>query len=209
MKRIISFAVIAIFTALSFESKVHQRTSYLQQGDAMATQINQSQVAASKQLEKLFNEDQSDNRPYNTPEQRKESDERARQRINQVSEIVSKGLLQSADDYYHAAMVFQHGNKPNDYLTAHVLATVAGFKGHTWGNWLSAASLDAFLLSMGRSQIMGTIYGKDNFQRYDKFLNDTIRKQYCVPPLEVQMKNEEFIEKRVGNFQRRAKECEN
>ena len=74
-------------------------------------------------------------------------------------------------------MVFQHGNKPEDYLTAHVLATVAGFKGHGWGTWLSAASLDLFLLSVDRSQVLGTIYGKDNFYRYDKALSDVIRRQ--------------------------------
>jgi hypothetical protein len=160
------------------------------------------------ELKNIYDEDQSDGRPYETSEQKKATDDRARSRINLVSEIMSKDQLQSPEDYYHAAIVFQHGNSPRDYLTAHVLANVAAFKGHRQGSWLSAASLDLFLLSIGKSQVLGTIYGKDNFQRYEKFLTDEIRSQFCVPPFDVQKKNQEFVEKGGGRFQRWAKECE-
>ncbi|MEW6207854.1 MAG: hypothetical protein AB1631_05765 [Acidobacteriota bacterium] len=206
MKRILSFAAIWIFIILFVDSG--QQASLTTQSPAARPQGNESPRQVSRELEKIFNEDQSDSRPYNTPEERKETDERARRRIDQVSEIMRKFPLQSADDYYHAAMVFQHGSKPEDYLTAHALATVAGFKGHSWGRWLSAASLDLFLLSVGRHQVLGTIYGKDNFQRYDRYLSDSVRRQYCVPPMETQIRNQEFIEKRVGQFQRRARECD-
>ncbi len=117
---------------------------------------DQSQ-SINAELKKIYDDDQSDSRPYDTSEQKKATDDRARLRINRVSEMISKGLLQSPEDYYHAAMIFQHGNSPQDYLTAHVLANVAGFKGHRRGSWLSAASLDLFLLSVG--SISGAGYG--------------------------------------------------
>ncbi len=130
--------------------------------------------AASTELERLFNEDQSDSRPYGTSEERAQTDARALRRLERVSQIVDEGLLRSGDDYYRAAMIFQHGARPEDYLTAHVLASIAGFKGHSWGSWLSAASLDLFLLSVGRPQILGTIYGESNFSGYDRRLHDAI-----------------------------------
>jgi len=43
-------------------------------------------------------------------------------RRDQVRQLISKGEVQSAKDYYYAAFIFQHGQKPSDYLYAHVLA---------------------------------------------------------------------------------------
>jgi hypothetical protein len=217
MKKISLFTVILIliicasvlaFGIFFFTSRIRQQPSQALQKASTESPTDQPQVTASRELQKLFQEDQNDSRPYSNPLQKRETDERARQRINQVAEIVQKGLLQSAEDYYHAAMVYQHGNHPEDYLTAHVLATAAAFKGYRRGAWLSAASLDAFLLSVGRPQVLGTIYGKDNFRRYEKYLSDAIRKQYCIPPLDIQIKNEALVENGSRQFQRWAKECE-
>jgi hypothetical protein len=205
---LLSFTFVGILTIGLYHADLRQQSSRRPPQPMVKTQTNEQQAAASRELERIFNEDQSDSRPYSTPEQKQATDARARQRIDRVSEIVRQGLVQSADDYYHAAMVFQHGTTAEDALTAHVLATVAGFKGHQMGRWLSAAALDRFLLTVGRSQVLGTNYGRDNFPRYDKYLSDVVRREYCLPPLEVQVKNEEFIEKRVGQFQRWAKECE-
>lgn len=172
------------------------------------TQTAASPSAAAHELQRLFEEDQSDSRPYATREERAETDVRARGRIERAAALVRRGLLQSADDYYHAAMVFQHGTTSEDALTAHVLASVAGFKGHPWGRWLSAASLDLFLLSIGRDQVLGTIYGERDFARYDRRLSDAVRREYCVPPVEVQLLNQEVLARgRRDRFQRRAVEC--
>ena len=62
------------------------------------------------------------------------------------------------------------------------------------------------LLANGRPQVLGTIYGKD-FQRYDRSLPDSVRREYCVPPLAVQLQNQEVIAQHTGRFQRRAVEC--
>ncbi len=202
------FTVIWTFIILSFYTGVRPQPGESLQRGGTPGQAEQSQLSINEELKRIFDDDQSDGRPYNTRAQKEATDSRARSRINAVSEILKNGQLHSPDDYYHAAMIFQHGSEPEDYLRAHVLATVAGFKGHRRGAWLTAASFDLFLLSTGRSQVFGTIYGRENFQRYEMFLSDVIRNQYCVPPLEVQIRNQELIERGNRQFQRWASECE-
>src|SRR5580765_6793111 len=49
--------------------------------------------------------------------------------------------IESAEDYFCAAKLYQHSASPDDHLVAHVLATIAGYKGHMRARWLSAAAL--------------------------------------------------------------------
>ena len=49
---------------------------------------------------------------------------------------------QLLEDYYNVALLYQHSEAPDDLLMAHVLSTIAGYKGDYRGRWLSAASLD-------------------------------------------------------------------
>ena len=50
-------------------------------------------------------------------------------RREQVRVLIDKGQLRAAEDFRLAAMVFQHGSEPRDYLFAHTLALVALEKG--------------------------------------------------------------------------------
>jgi hypothetical protein len=66
-----------------------------------------------------------------------------------------------------------------------------------------------FLLSLDRPQVLGTIYGKTNFSRYDRHFSDPLREEFCVPPVGVQENNEAAIEGgHRGPIQRRAARCE-
>src|SRR5256885_4446059 len=69
---------------------------------------------------------------------------------------MAEGKIQNAEDYYYAAFMFQHGQKLSDYLYAHVLAVTAVNKGLHDAMWLSAATLDRYLVSMGQPEIFGT-----------------------------------------------------
>ena len=82
------------------------------------------------------------------------------QRRGRVREIIEAGGMRTAADHFHAAMVFQHGDNPDDYKLAHDLAKKAAEldPSHRAAKWLSAAAMDRWLRSTGRPQVYGTQY---------------------------------------------------
>lgn len=145
----------------------------------------------SRELAELYESDQAD-RQFSeppSPAQWAKIVERDEARRDRVMELVRAGALASADDYYHAAMVLQHGEGSEDVLIAHILATVAGFKGHDRGRWLSAAALDRYLHRTEEAQRLGTQYVRTepdapwSLGAYDDWLPDSIREEYGVRPL--------------------------
>jgi hypothetical protein len=164
-----------------------------------------SAASISRELAELYQSDQADRLDIQqlTPEQLTEVAARDEQRRARVTEIVLQGQLDSAEDYFHAAMVLQHGKTPDEHLLAHELATVAGFKDHQIGKWLSAATLDRFLESLDRPQRFGTQYRQETngtwtLEPLDRSLPDAIRAQYGVPPLAEQLKRLEEMNNRGG-----------
>lgn len=79
-----------------------------------------------------------------------------------VQQILDAGDARTADDYYHAAMVFQHGGDTTAYRKAHELAeqAVALDSTHKSAKWLTAASWDRYLVEKGEPQWYGTQYTK-------------------------------------------------
>ena len=84
--------------------------------------------------------------------------ERDAERRRRVEGIIAAGQMRTAADHFHAAMVFQHGGSPDDYMRAHELAKRAAEldPSHRSAKWLSAAAMDRYLLSVGRPQVYGT-----------------------------------------------------
>ncbi len=80
------------------------------------------------------------------------------ERIKQVELIESNGELSTSVDYYNAAIIFQHGRSSSHYLKAHKLSKKAFSMDPTLAKakWLSCASADRYLLSIGKAQIWGT-----------------------------------------------------
>ncbi len=149
------------------------------------------QEAVSQELAEMYRTDQDDRKDFLAldPAAIHEMMERDKQRLGRVEEIVAAGTLATGDDYYHAAMILQHGDSPGHYLQSHVLATAAGFEGHRSGKWLAAASLDRFLQKIDRKQVFGTQYFKSGdtwtMEPYDtELLPDAVRAAYGVPSLE-------------------------
>jgi hypothetical protein len=110
-----------------------------------------------------------------------------RARRERTRQLLDAGALQSGDDFWHAAFVFQHGGEPNDYLLAHTLATVAIARGRPDATWIAAATLDRYLQRIGQKQIYGTQYttlpGQPTTQEpYDRALiSDALREALRVP----------------------------
>lgn len=120
--------------------------------DASAPKNNQG-------LTRLFEEDQSDRVPENVNWAVVGPRDKAREA--RAKELYSSGMLQTGADYYHAAMILQHAESPDDYLLAHELCIAAVIKGEEEARWLAAASEDRFLMNIGRPQRFGTQYRTD------------------------------------------------
>lgn len=129
-------------------------------------------------MRKIYEEDQEDRSDETGDAKRRE----------QVRQLISEGKVQSGEDYYYAAFIFQHGQKPSDYLYAHVLAVTAVNKGLHNAIWLSAATLDRYLHSIQQPQVFGTQFGsltdsRDDQEPYDRgIVSDALREQWCVAP---------------------------
>ncbi len=113
--------------------------------------------------------------------------------------LLEGGKLRSGDDYYRAAFVFQHGHGADDYLLAHVLASVAIARGRADATWISAATLDRYLQNIGRKQIMGTQFmtrdGATTQEPYERALvSDALRAALGVPVQADQEKRRAEIE---------------
>jgi len=111
----------------------------------------------------------------------------------QVRQLIAEDEVQTGEDYYYAAFIFQHGQKSEDYLYAHVLAVTAVGKGFAPAKWLCAATLDRYLRSIKQPQIFGTQFGNGpavyDMSPYDKdMLSDKIREMWCVTPYTKQLK---------------------
>ena len=136
-------------------------------------------------MRKIYEEDQKDRIDEAGDARRRE----------QVRQLISEGKVQSGEDYYYAAFIFQHGQKPPDYLYAHVLAVTAVNKGLHNAIWLSAATLDRYLQSIRQPQVFGTQFGgsltdsRDDQEPYDRgIVSDALREQWCVAPEATQAK---------------------
>jgi hypothetical protein len=156
---------------------------------------NSRQDTHSSEVHRLFLEDQKDrgeggeSLPWDKIAPR---DAARRQRVH---ELLSANALQSAEDFHDAAYIYQHGQAASDYLLAHILATVAVQKGDKTSLWISAATLDRYLRSIGQPQVFGTQYnsagdGPVTQDPYDRnLIPDAFRLVFCVPGVEQQQKN--------------------
>lgn len=111
--------------------------------------------------------------------------------------------LNSADDFYHAAYVFQHGDEAEDYLKAHALAVVAAARGKPEAAWIAAATLDRYLQRIGQPQIYGTQFLRPPGEKWTQepyrrdILSDALRRATGVPPLAKQEDQREDWERRL------------
>ena len=81
-------------------------------------------------------------------------------RLIAVDSVLTAGGARTANDFYHAAMIYQHGADTTSYRRAHDLATraVELNPDHAEAKWLSAASWDRYLDESGQLQWYGTQY---------------------------------------------------
>src|SRR4051812_37882309 len=108
-------------------------------------------------LLELYQLDQSDRaKALSTAAEIKELKQKDAMRKTLVAEMMSRGEVNTANDLFHAAVIFQHGSEPKDFLAAHRLAVIASVNGHRGARWMAATSLDRFLMASGMAQVYGT-----------------------------------------------------
>jgi len=101
--------------------------------------------------------------------------------------LLEQGALTTATDFDAAALVFQHGSEPGDFLLAHVLATRALALGRKESEWIAASSLDRYLQSIGAGQVYGTQVSASTehgptLEPFDKALvPDAVRRSMGAP----------------------------
>ncbi len=169
MTRGIWFTVLTVAALALLSSPIRGK----QNGTTVRTGVQGKSV-----LQRIYDEDQKDRTGTDIS-----GDSTRRE---QVRRLIGDGKVQSGEDYYYAAFIFQHGQTPSDYLYAHVLAVTAVSKGFNSGIWLSAATLDRYLQSIKQPQIFGTQFGSVGDgpitqDPYDKgMVSDALRATWCV-----------------------------
>lgn len=119
-------------------------------------------------------------------------------RRERTQALLRDGHLKTANDFYRAAFIFQHGNTSDDYLLAHTLALASTARGNKDAAWIAAATLDRYLQNIGQKQIYGTQYLNNDktgptMEPYNQTLvPDALRDALGVP---VQDKQQERLTK--------------
>src|SRR5688572_18636934 len=151
----------------------------------------------NKALKQLYDEDIHEHAhvpKHGTPEYRAMR-ERDSQRRLQVGNLIAATAVKTAEDYFHAARIFQHGDTPDDAWRAYQLALQSTKLGHHPARWLTAAAYDRWLMYQGKPQKYGTQYVSDGKRQrlwdVDPSTTDAERAEWDVPPLAEQLRKAE------------------
>jgi hypothetical protein len=141
------------------------------------------------ELAAIFEADQGDRQGSNLDWQVVKPRDEAREK--RVNEILAGGGAKVSADYFHAAMVFQHGGTPAHALRAHELAleAVKLDGSNDPARWLAAASLDRKLMYEKKPQRYGTQFHREGdgpwvLWEVDPSVTDAEREEWNVPALD-------------------------
>ena len=173
-----SFAIAVLFSLIIFQ--------YTSSKSAL-TQTSPDNA----ELARLYREDQSD-RTDGTKTDWSKVGPRDKARLARTKQLYQGNQLNTPNDYYHAALILQHGDVPEDFLLAHEFCVVAISKGRNdkYTRWLAAASEDRFLMNIGRPQRFGTQYqaipanAPYKLYKVDEGVTDELRRQMSTPTLD-------------------------
>ncbi len=122
----------------------------------LATQTHTQSNADNPELAQIYQADQQDREAPPAKMDWQEVGPRDAARRQRVRALLTQGAVRTGKDYERAAMIFQHGDKPDDIHFAHILSVTAIGRGNPNARWLAAASLDRYLHLVGQPQVFGT-----------------------------------------------------
>jgi hypothetical protein len=159
---------------------------------AIAANAERFAASTHPELRRLHHEDQADRQGGFDAIDWKVVSERDRARRAEVDRLIADGAATTADDYFHAAMVYQHGEQVAEIERARELARRAAEldPGHGRARWLAAAAEDRALMYQGKPQRWGTQMRRDGDGPWVVYevagdLTDEQRAAENVPPLDV------------------------
>lgn len=150
---------------------------------------NKLQETRSKELAQLLSLDQKEREHLNHYKAVKEMNKGINNdliRRKRVGEIMAEGCLKTASDYVAASLIYQHGDVPDHYYLAFMWANRAIALGDVKQKGLAAATIDRYLISIGKKQIFGTQFYADNIiqdgcfclQPVERSFPDSLRMKY-------------------------------
>jgi hypothetical protein len=186
----LDFSMFPSFPPLSME-RIAEEPRLADNWDSNRNYTPDDFVTDNPQMAQIAAADQADRKDSLHADRSKVVHADAERRVATAS-LLSLGQLHTGHDFESAALVFQHGSTPDDYLLAHTLAMVAISKGQRGAVWISAATLDRYLQSVHQPQIFGTQFARpdkeatsqDPYNR--KLISDSLRQEMAVPNLAAQ-----------------------
>jgi hypothetical protein len=159
MKAIIKFALTASILLATSACASSSSLGFIP--CSMAPKI---QAERSEELQKIYDEDQSDYRAEiaanpEAPLDQKKIEQMGRndlKRRKRVGEILGEGCFTKSADYVAAAMIYQHGNAPDHYFQAFLWSKQAVLLGDVHEKDAVAKAVDRYLVSVGHKQLFGT-----------------------------------------------------
>lgn len=114
--------------------------------------------ADNAELKDLFEQDQAIRQGESFFKDAERAHAFDRMRRLRVLRLLDDDVPKTANDFFHAAMVLQHGDSPLDYKLSNELCkrAVAIDPMHRGARWLAVASWDRYLGSIGKPQVYGT-----------------------------------------------------
>jgi hypothetical protein len=160
--------------------------AFLQGVEARQTEREKKNNA---ELARIFKDDQGDRSNHTENADWAAISARDAVRQDRVHQILAEGGAKSAEDYFRAAMVFQHGDTDEEIAKAHELSlkAIELDAEHRSARWLAAASKDRLLMRQGKPQLYGTQFkkvdGKWILYEVDPSVTDEERAKWSCPPL--------------------------
>ncbi len=118
----------------------------------------------STELSSIVKADQDDreNWEHKSQEEMFEVQKRDLIRRKRVGEIFGEGCFSKAQDYAAAALVFQHGDTPDQYFQTFLWSKRAVELGDPSQKKIMAWGLDRYLVAAGQKQLFGSQYTRPN-----------------------------------------------
>ena len=151
------------------------------------------------ELTRLYKEDQADRSGDIATTDWAGVEARDKARQARLHQLLAEGGAKTAEDYYRAAMVFQHGYTDDEIAQAHELSlkAVELDADNRAARWLAAASKDRLLMRQGKPQLYATQYkkvdGKWVLPEVDPSVTDEERAKWGCPSLAEAQKRVEAL----------------